>query len=196
MKAFAVAVALLTAVPALAADYQLDPAHSSAQFSVKHLMVSTVRGQFEKMAGTASIDEKDPTKSKVNVTIETASINTREPKRDGHLRSPDFFDAVKNPQITFASTKVEKTGENKFLVTGDLNMRGVSKPVTLTSEITPAVKGPDGKLVRGVSASAKLNRKDWGLNWNKALETGGVLVGEEVQLTIDAELKEAPKPVN
>jgi polyisoprenoid-binding protein YceI len=195
-SSLAVAVAVFTAFPALAADYDIDSSHSSAQFAVKHMMVSTVRGQFDKVSGTASIDEKDPAKSKVNVAIETKSINTREPKRDDHLRSADFFDAQKHPQLTFASTKVEKSG-GKYLITGDLTMRGVTKPVTLTAEVTAPQKSPfDGKPIRGVSAVGKLNRKDWGLTWNKTLEAGGVLVSDEVQLVIDAELKEKAKAIN
>jgi polyisoprenoid-binding protein YceI len=151
-------------------------------------MVSTVRGQFEKLSGTVDLDDKDLTKSSIQVTIDATSINTREPKRDGHLKSPDFFDVAKHPTLTFKSTKIQKRG-GKYLVTGDLTMRGVTKPVTLTVDtLTPPTKSPFGTTVRGVSATGKLNRKDWGLNWNKALETGGVVVGEEVQLQIDAEL--------
>jgi polyisoprenoid-binding protein YceI len=191
------ALATLTALPALAADYDLDPSHSSAQFSVRHMMVSTVRGQFDKVTGTATLDDKDLTKSKVNVTIDAASIDTREPKRDEHLRSPDFFDIKKFPTLTFASTKVEKAAGGKYLVTGDLTMRGVTKAVTLTVDApTAAVKGPWGKSARGIYATGKLNRKDFGLNWNKALEAGGVLVSDEVQLTIDAELVERAPNVN
>lgn len=179
------------ASPALASEWTLDPAHTAAQFSVKHLMVSTVRGQFQKVSGSVHLDDKDITKSSLEVTIDATSIFTREAKRDAHLKSPDFFDVEKFPTLTFKSTKVEKSGD-KLLVTGDLTIRGVTKPVTLTVEgPTPAVKGPWGNTARGVSATGKLNRKDFGLNWNKALEAGGVLVGDEVQLFIDAEL--APK---
>lgn len=184
----AASLAVLSSAPALADEYELDPAHSTAQFSVRHMMVSTVRGQFDRVTGTASLDEKDLTKSKVEVSIEAKSINTREPKRDEHLRSPDFFDAVKFPAVTFSSTKVEKAEGGKFKVTGDLTMRGVKKSVTLLAEITAPVKNPWGQQVRGVTASGKLNRKDWGLTWNKGLEAGGVLVGDEIQLVIDAEL--------
>lgn len=197
LKSLFASAVLFSAVPAFAADYELDPSHSTAQFSVRHMMVSTVRGQFDKVTGTATIDEKDASKSKVNVSIDAKSINTREPKRDEHLRSPDFFETAKFPTLTFASTKVEKSKDGKYLITGDLTMRGVTKPVTLTAELTAPQKSPWGFSVRGVTATGKLNRKDWGLNWNKALEAGGVLVSDEVQLVIDAELKEpAPKPVN
>ena len=187
------AVAVLSSSPALAADYVLDSSHSTAQFSVKHMMVSTVRGQFDKVSGTVSFDDKDPTKAKIDVAIEAKSINTREPKRDDHLRSPDFFDVAKYPTLTFTSTKVEKAEGGKFKVTGNLTMRGITKPVVLTSDApTAAVKNPWGGEVRGIYATGKLNRKDWGLTWNKALEAGGVLVGDEVTLTIDAELNVKP----
>ena len=178
-----------SAATAEASEWQLDPAHSAAQFSVKHMMVSTVRGQFHKVSGTVNLDEKDVTKSTVEVTIDAASIDTREPKRDGHLKSPDFFDVAKHPNITFKSTKVEKAGKNKLKVTGDLTMRGETHPVVLAVEgPTAPIKSPMGGLARGVTATGKVNRKQWGLNWNKTLETGGVLVSDEVQLQIDAEL--------
>lgn len=191
------AVAVLSALPAFAADYDLDSSHSSAQFSVRHMMVSTVRGQFDKVSGTVSFDEKDLAKAKISVTIDASSIDTREPKRDDHLRSPDFFDVKQFPTVTFVSTKVAKGPGGKYLVTGDLTMRGVTRPVTLTADApTAPVKSPWGKSVRGVYATGKLNRKDFGLNWNKALEAGGVLVGDEVQLVIDAELLEKAPAVN
>ena len=174
---------------AQATEWILDPSHTAAQFSVKHLMVSTVRGQFQTVSGTITIDDKDITRSTLDVTIDANSINTREPKRDAHLRSPDFFDVTKFPTLTFKSTKVEKS-DAKLLVTGDLTIRGISKPITLTVEgPTGPQKDPWGNTARGVTATGKLNRKDFGLNWNKALEAGGVLVGDEVQLVIDAELR-------
>jgi polyisoprenoid-binding protein YceI len=178
---------------ALAADWEIDPAHTTAQFSVKHMMITTVRGTFDKVAGNVTLDDKDPTKSNVELTIDASTINTHEPKRDAHLKSPDFFDVAKTPNITFKSTKIDKAGKGKFKVTGDLTMRGVTKPVVLNVEgPTPEVKNPMGKLVRGVVATGKINRKDWGLNWNKALEAGGVLVSDEVQLQVDAELVQKP----
>ena len=196
LKPLAVAAALFAALPALAADYVLDPSHSTAQFAVKHMMVSTVRGQFEKVSGTATIDDKDASKSKVSVTIDATTINTREPKRDNHLRSPDFFDVAKYPNLTFTSTRVERKGAG-YLITGDLAMHGITKPVTLNAELTTPQKSPfDGKPVVGVKANGKLSRKEWGLTWNKSLEAGGVLVSDEVELVIDAELREAPKAVN
>jgi polyisoprenoid-binding protein YceI len=180
----------------LASPWDIDPAHSNVEFSVRHLMVSTVKGNFQKVSGFVELDDKNITKSSVEVTIETASIDTREPKRDAHLRSPDFFDATKYPTITFKSTKVEKTGKDKLKVTGDLTIHGISKPVVLMAEgPSPALKDPFGRTVRGVTATGKINRKDWGMVWNKALDTGGVMVSDEVKLELNAELAErATKP--
>lgn len=189
-------VAAVLASSAFAGEWTLDSAHSSAQFSVKHMMVSTVRGEFQKISGTVSVDEKDVTKSKVNVTIDPASINTRQEKRDEHLRSADFFDVAQYPTMTFVSTKVQKGKAGKLKVTGDLTMHGVTKPVTLDVDaLSKPVKNPWGQTVLGFSATGKLNRKDFGLNWNKGLEAGGVLVGDEIALVIDGELNEAaPAP--
>jgi polyisoprenoid-binding protein YceI len=175
-------------------EWEIDPAHTAAHFSVKHLMVSTVRSQFRKVTGQVWLDEGQPTRSRIEVEIDAASIETGEPKRDAHLRSADFFDVEKYPKLTFHSTRIEGQGE-EFVVTGDLNMHGVSRQVTLRVEsLSPPMNDPYGRLVRGVSAVGKLNRKDWGLEWNAALETGGVLVADEVKLQIDAELvaKAAP----
>lgn len=185
-----VAAAFAFSSMAFAADYDIDSSHTSATFSVKHLMVTNVKGHFEKVSGTVSLDDKDLTKSKVNLTIDPSTINTREPKRDEHLKSPDFFDVAKFKEITFKSTKIEKAGEG-FKVTGDLTMHGVTKSVTLDATApSAAIKSPFGTTVRAVSVTGKLNRKDFGLNWNKALETGGVVVGEEVDVAVDAELVE------
>jgi polyisoprenoid-binding protein YceI len=184
---------LLVSGAALAAEWEIDPAHTTTQFSVKHMMFTTVRGTFDKVSGTVNLDDKDLARSSVEMLIDAASINTHEPKRDAHLKSPDFFDVAKTPNITFKSTKIDKAGKGKFKVTGDLTMHGVTKPVVLTVEgPSPEVKGLAGKPVRGVIATGKINRKDWGLNWNKALEAGGVLVSDEVQLQVDAELVQKP----
>ena len=191
----AVAFGLAFAMPsmALASDWDIDGGHSSAQFSVRHLMVSNVRGEFGKVTGTVKLDDKDITKSVVEATIDVGSINTRDEKRDGHLKSPDFFDVAKFPTITFKSKKVAgKAG--KLKVTGDLTIHGVTKEVVLDVE-GPAkeAKDPWGNVKSGAAAFIKINRKDFGLGWNKALETGGVVVGEEVSITLDIELlKKAP----
>jgi len=172
-----------------AAMYEVDSAHTSAQFAIRHLMVSTVRGDFRKVTGMVTLDEKDVTKSTIEATIDVASINTGNEKRDEHLRSPDFFDVAKYPTMTFKSKKVEKTGEGKYRAIGDLTLRGVTKEVVLDFEgnLTP-VKDPMGKTRIGGMATTKINRKDFGLAWNKALETGGVVVGDEATITIDTEL--------
>ncbi|ATB42720.1 protein yceI precursor [Cystobacter fuscus] len=182
--------ALVLAAPSLASatEYVIDSGHSSAAFSVKHMMVSNVRGAFSKVTGSANIDEKDLTKSTIEATIDATTVNTNEPKRDEHLRSPEFFDTAKYPTITFKSTKIAKAGKN-LKVTGDLTLHGVTKPVVLDVEgFTTESKDPWGNLKRGGSATTKINRKDFGLTWNSAIETGGVAVGEEVSITIDLEI--------
>lgn len=186
------------ALPGLAsaANYEIDPVHSSAQFAVKHMMISTVRGEFTKLSGTAVIDDRNLAKSSVEASIDAGSISTRMDKRDEHLRSPDFLDTAKFAAITFKSTEVKKAGEGKYKVTGNLTLHGVSKPVVLDVE-APAteLRDPYGNIKRGAIATTTIHRKDFGLNWNKALEAGGVLIGESVQITIDLQLvrKDAAK---
>jgi polyisoprenoid-binding protein YceI len=188
LKSAAAAVVLAAPSLAFGAEYVIDSGHSSAQFSVKHLMVSNVRGEFAKVTGSVNYDEKNVGKSSVEATIDVTTINTREPKRDEHLRSPDFFDTEKYPTITFKSTKVEKAGKG-LKVTGDLSLHGVTKPVVLAVEgLNQEVKDPWGNTKRGAVATTRINRKDFGLGWNKALEAGGVVVGDEVDITIDVEL--------
>ncbi|HLL03820.1 MAG TPA: YceI family protein [Myxococcaceae bacterium] len=185
-----VAAAAVLAAPALAfgATYEVDTAHSGAHFTVKHMMVTNVRGDFGKVSGTVNVDEKDITKSSVDVVIDASSIDTRNASRDGHLKSPDFFDVANHPNLTFKSTKVEKAGEGKLKVTGNLTIRNVTKSVVLDVEGPSAeIKGVDGSMRVGATATTKINRKDFGLNWNKALESGGVLVGDEVQVSLDFE---------
>jgi polyisoprenoid-binding protein YceI len=181
--------------PARASVWEIDSAHSSTEFSVKHMMVSTAKGRFDKITGTLNLDDKNPTKSTIELTIDATTIDTHEPKRDGHLKSPDFFDVAKFPTITFKSTKIEKAGKAKFKVTGDLNMHGVTKPATLMVEgPSPKMKNMMGSYSSGVSATGKINRKDWGLTWNKPLEAaGGVLVGDEVTINVDLELLSKPE---
>ena|SRR5262249_1584669 len=184
---------LLFAAPALAVELQVDPAHSTATFAIKHMMVSTVHGSFGKVSGTVNHDPKDPTKSVANIQIDPASIDTRVEKRDAHLKSPDFFDVQKCPEISFKSTKIEKAGDKRFKVAGNLTMHCTTKPVTLDVEgINGPVKGPQGANLYAATATGKINRKDFGLNWNQAIEAGGVAVGEDVQLTVDLEMNDAP----
>lgn len=169
--------------------WQFDPAHSAAHFSVRHLMISNVRGHFSQLSGSVTINPQDPSKSTVEVAIEAASINTREPQRDEHLRSADFFDVAKHPLLTFRSTRIEARGADEFKVTGQLTIHGVTKEVTLDVEgPTPSVKDPWGNIRAGVTASTKINRKDFGLVWNAVTEAGGVVVGDEIKITIEAEL--------
>jgi len=176
-----------------AAPWEFDPAHTGVQFKVRHLMVSSVRGDFEKVSGKIVYDEADATKSSADITIEAASINTRVAKRDEHLRSPDFLDVGKHPAITFKSKRVEKSGDGTLKMTGDLTIRGVTKEVTLAVEgPTPPIKDPMGNSRVGGQATTKISRKDFGLVWNAALETGGVVVGDEVEITIDVEIYRKP----
>jgi polyisoprenoid-binding protein YceI len=176
---------------ASASTWEMDAAHSGVEFSVRHMMVSTVKGRFEKVKGAVELDEKEITKSTVEVTIDLSSVNTNDPKRDGHLKSPDFFDVAKFPAATFKSTKVQKVGKNKLKVTGDLNLHGVTKPVVLDVEgPTDPFKTPFGTTVRGLHATGKIDRKDFEIGWNKVLDNGGVLVGNEVSLDLNVELTE------
>jgi polyisoprenoid-binding protein YceI len=198
MKRLLLSLALLPGLAlAQASTWTIDPSHTHASFTVRHMVISSVRGEFGKTAGTVKLDEKDLTKSSVEAVIETASVNTREQKRDDHLRSPDFFDAEKNPKITFRSTQVEKAGPGKLKVKGDLTMNGVTKPVVLDVEgPTAAIVDMQGNTRRGIAARTTLQRKDFGLDWNKMVEAGPV-VGDEVKVEIEAELvKQGPKTVD
>lgn len=194
-------IALFAAVAALslpglarAANYDLDGVHSSASFRVRHLAVSWVRGEFQKLSGTVSYDPKNVAATTVNASIDVSTINTRNADRDGHLKSPDFFDAAKFPTITFKSKKAEGA-PGKIKVTGDLTLHGVTKEVVLDVDgPSDGVKDPWGNLKLGATATTKINRKDFGLTWNKALETGGLVVGEEVEITLDLEAALAKAP--
>ena len=187
---------VLVAAPALAgaAEWNVDPAHSTASFTVKHMMVSTVRGEFGKMRGTASWSKPDYSDAKVDVAIDATTIDTHEPQRDARLRSPDFFDVQKFPTLTFKSRRVEKAKEKGHLtLVGDLTIHGVTKEVAFdVTGPSPEMKTPFGTVAVGAEAKAKINRKDFGLNWNKALEAGGVLVSDEVNIDINMELSKKP----
>jgi len=179
---------------AAAQEWQLDRAHSAAQFSVRHLMVSTVRGHFGKLTGTVRYDPANPTASSVEAEVEVSTIDTREPKRDAHLKSPDFFDVAQYPTMRFKSTKVEPAGPGKLKVTGDLTIRGVTRPAVFDVEgLTPPMKDRFGQRM-GAMATAKISRKDFGMTWNRAIEAGGVTVGDEVTITIDTELVQRAEP--
>jgi polyisoprenoid-binding protein YceI len=166
----------------------IDSAHSEVNFSVRHMMISNVRGRFEKLEGVVEFDENDPTLSSVEVKIDASSINTREPQRDGHLKSPDFLEVEKYPFISFTSKRVEMHGQSQGRITGDLTIKDVTKEVVLDVDYAGTARSPYGNTSAGFSASTKINRKDFGLTWNVALETGGVLVGEDININIEVEL--------
>ena len=182
-------IALALPTFAFATTWTIDPDHSNVGFKVRHLMVSNVKGNFEKHTGVVEINDNDITKSKVEVSIDTNSINTNVHKRDEHLRSADFFDVVKYPAMTFVSKKVTKDGKDMLKVTGDLTLHGITKQVVLDVEgPTIESKDPWGNIRKGATATTKINRKDFGLVWNAALETGGVAVGEEITITLEIEM--------
>ncbi|GFO56653.1 polyisoprenoid-binding protein [Geomonas sp. Red276] len=192
LKAFLSSLAvLITLAPlvAQAGSWQIDPDHSSVGFKVRHMMVSNVKGDFGTFSGVVDINDQDITRSSVSVSIDTASINTGVAKRDAHLKSADFLDVAKFPAMTFVSSKVVKAGKGKLKVYGLLTLHGVTREVVLDVEGPSAIsRDPYGNLRRGASATAKINRKDFGLVWNALLETGGVAVGEEVQISLEIEM--------
>ena len=172
--------------------YQIDPAHTKAHFIVRHMMITNVRGAFSNVTGTVVYDRENPSSSSVDVSIDVSTIETHEPQRNAHLKSPDFFDAEKFPNIVFKSKRAEDTGEGELKVTGDLTIHGVSKEVVLKVEgPTPEGKDPWGNLRIGASATTKIKRSDFGLTWNAALETGGFLVGDDVKIELEVSLIKA-----
>lgn len=170
------------------ATWTIDPAHTEIGFAVRHLMLSTVRGRFGAVTGTVTVDEKSPRTAKVDVTVDVSSVDTRQEMRDNHLRSPDFFDVAKYPTMHFVSKKIEGDVTKKFRVIGDLTIKDTTREVALDVTLEGRAIDPWGNDRVGFSATGKLNREDFGLTWNQALETGGVLVGDEIKLSIDAEL--------
>jgi polyisoprenoid-binding protein YceI len=173
--------------------YDIDATHSSAHFSVRHLMISNVKGEFTKVTGTVTWDPDNPSASKVEATIDVSSLHTRDEQRDGHLKSAEFFDLAQYPDIRFVSKSVQPDGHEEYLVKGDMTIHGVTREVALHVEgPTPEVKDPWGNLKAGAAATAKINRKDFGLGWNAPLETGGVVVGEEVKINLEVELTRRP----
>jgi len=173
-------------------SWNIDPVHSVAEFKVKHMMISNVKGQFTVVKGVLALDETALTNSHIEASIETASINTRDPQRDAHLKSADFFDAEKFPTLSFKSTRISRVSEGELEVAGDLTIHGVTRNVVFNVEgPTAPAKDPWGNTRRGLSATTKINRKDFGLTWNAALETGGILVGEEVTITLDVQFVKA-----
>ena len=168
--------------------WQIDPSHTHVGFSARHMMITTVKGEFTKATGTVDFNEEHPEKSIVDVTIDATSINSRDEKRDGHLKSPDFLDIAKYPVITFKSRKVHPVSATEARVTGDLTIRDVTREIVLDVEHNGTAKAPWGSTSAGFSAKGKFNRKDFNLVWNMVLETGGLLVSEEVKIDIEAEI--------
>jgi polyisoprenoid-binding protein YceI len=185
-----------TATPALpqtaTTTWNIDPAHTAAEFKVKHMMIANVKGHFSRVSGVLVRDESDPANDRIEATIEAASIQTRDEQRDAHLKSADFFHVEKFPTLHFKSTGINVAGEGELSVEGDLTIRGVTRKVRFAVEgPTPPAKDPWGNTRIGVSASTKINRKDFGLTWNTALETGGILVGDDITITLDAQFVKA-----
>jgi polyisoprenoid-binding protein YceI len=175
----------------VAPTWNLDASHSHAGFSVRHLMISNVRGEFRQLSGTLQYDAANVEGSNVSVTIQGASIDTREANRDAHLKSADFFETEKYPELTFNSTAWQHKNDDELLIKGDLTMHGVTREVVLTAERTPEMKDPWGGTRVGFTGKTKINRKDFGLHYNAALEAGGVVVGEEVTISLEAEFVKA-----
>jgi polyisoprenoid-binding protein YceI len=169
-------------------DWTLDTAHANVEFSIKHMMITTIRGRFEELALEVDFDDQAPERSSVVARIPTASITTNEARRDGHLKSPDFLDVEKYPEMVFRSTSIAKFSDHDFQITGDLTIRDQTHPVVLNTELLGTMPGLQGGLLTAVSADTKINRKDWGLSWNVALESGGWLVGDEIKIHIEFEL--------
>lgn len=176
-------------------NWTIDTAHSRIEFLVRHMMISKVRGTFDDFGGTIALDEHNPENTKVDVQIKAESINTRMGPRDNHLRSADFLDAENHPEITFRSTRVERTGEQEARLYGELTIREITRPVVLDVEYNGLAKSPWGQVSAGFYAHGKINRRDWNLEWNQALETGGMLVGDEIEVTIEVELIRQEEPV-
>ena len=169
-------------------DWTLDTAHANVEFSIKHMMITTIRGRFEELALKVDFDDQAPERSSVVARIATASITTNEERRDGHLKSPDFLDVEKYPEMVFRSTSIAKFSDRDFQITGDLTIRDQTHPVVLNTELLGTVPGLQGGRLTAVSADTRINRKDWGLSWNVALESGGWLVGDEIKIHIEFEL--------
>ena len=182
------ATAIPTTTTATSSTWKIDPAHSAAEFKVRHMMISYVKGKFSGLSGVLKLDENVYTRSTVEVSIPAASVRTVDDKLDAHLKEADFFDVEKFPTLTFKSTSIRTTGDRDYAVTGDLTIRGVTKSVILSvNDVSEPSKDPWGNQRIGLSGSAKINRKDFGLVWNAPLEFGGMLVGEEVAITLDVQ---------
>jgi len=175
--------------------WQIDPSHSQIMFSVRHMMMTNVHGNFDKFSGTVDFDEKNLEHAEIDVTVDPTSINTHDERRDSHLKSPEFFDVAQFPTITFKSKLITLSGHNQGRVTGDLTIKGITHEVMLETALVGIMKNPFRGTSAGFNAHAKVNRKDWGLNWNVALEAGGWLVGDEITLNLEVELVQTPEQV-
>jgi polyisoprenoid-binding protein YceI len=173
--------------PPQATLWQLDPAHTLVEFSARHMMVTTVKGRFARLSGRILDVADDPSRSSVEVSIDASSVDTGDERRDAHLKSADFLDTANFPHITFSSTRVEPLGGDRLRITGDLSIRGQTRPVTFEATLNGRGKTPYGSEIAGFSAEAQLNRRDWGLNWNVALETGGFLVSDTIKISLELE---------
>lgn len=169
-------------------SWQIDSAHTHITFTARHMMISKVRGNFEQFSGSVNFDAANPTQTTVNIEVDLASVNTRDEQRDGHLKSPDFFDVEEYPTMSFNSSRVEQVDENNGRLYGQLTIKDITKEIVLDVEYAGIAKSPWGSESAGFSAHGSLNRKDWGLNWNQALETGGFLVGDKINIEIELEL--------
>lgn len=176
-----------SAVETDVATYVIDPSHSLIEFAVKHLVITTTKGRFNTFSGEIRFDSADPTQSSVQVEIDADSVDTRDPKRDEHLRSNDFFGVGDHPRITFTSTRIEANGRDRFKVTGDLTMAGITREIVLDAELNGVATSPWGQSVVGFSASTQINRKDYNITWNAALEGGGVVVSDTVKIALEVE---------
>ena len=182
----------MTTTPATLTTWNIDPAHSAAEFKVKHMMIYNVKGKFSGISGVLKLDEADPTQSTIEALIPVATLSTADEQRDNHLKSADFFDAEKFPALSFKSSQVKRVADGEYSVTGELTMHGIARNVTFAVEGPSApAKDPWGNERVGLSATTKINRKDFGLTWNAALETGGVLVGEDISITLDVQFIKA-----
>ncbi len=198
LSTLGLALALIAPAAAFGAAYDVDPVHSTAAFSIKHMMISTVHGKFTKFSGTVEVDDQNPANDKLNIEIDASSIDTDNPKRDGHLKSPDFFDVAKFPKITYVSKSVKAINAGKLEVVGDLTMHGVTKPVVLTvSDVSPEITSSmDKQAHRGATATGNVNRQDFGLKWNAPAtsKAGDMVLGDDVKIQIDVEMiKKKPK---
>ena len=183
----------ITALPRGAAAWDIDLVHSNLGFSVRHLVISKVHGRFARWSGTLALDDQRPEQSRVDIRIESASIDTHEPQRDAHLRSADFLDSDAHPEISFRSTRIESAGDHRYQVAGDLTIAGVTRPIRLDVETLGRTRDPWGGERAGFSARTSLDRRDFGLVWNQALESGGVLVGEKVEIEVEIEAVRRPQ---